>query len=245
MREKLCLFICLLVVLQFASCVVRKADLGDTDAPAATIIVLGSSTAAGTGPSDIDNAWVNRYLIYAEGVDPHHRIINLAKGAYTTYHIMPRGFVPPEGRPKPDASRSITMALSLAPAAVIINLPSNDAAYGYSVDEQLANYDSILAVAQEEHVPVWVTTTQPRNLSAEKRRNLMAMRDSTFSRLGQRALDFWTDLAGADGTIESAYDCGDGVHLNDEGHGVLYRRIVAAGVLDSAVAQLSRRASSP
>jgi lysophospholipase L1-like esterase len=206
-------------------------DLGDGGETPVTIVVLGSSTAAGTGPSDIGNAWVNLYLAYVEDRDPRNKVINLAKGGYTTYQLMPRGHVPPEARPGPDPARCITMALSLEPSAIIINLPSNDAAYGYGVAEQLANYDSIFAAARTQNVPLWMTTTQPRNLSAEKRENLMAMRDSTIARFGDKAIDFWTDLAREDGTIEANFDCGDGVHLNDTGHRVLFERVVGAGIL--------------
>jgi lysophospholipase L1-like esterase len=123
------------------------------------------------------------------------------------------------------------MALHLDPSAIIINLPSNDASYGYSVEEQLANYDSLVTLAARRDVPVWITTTQPRNLPEQGRQNLMAMKDSTRSRFGDKAIDFWTDLAREDGTIDSSYDCGDGVHLNDRAHRILFHRMVDRGPL--------------
>jgi hypothetical protein len=58
----------------------------------------------------------------------------------------------------------------------------------------------------------------------------MAMRDSTLARFGARAIDFWTGLAQQDGSIDPAFDSGDGVHLNDAGHEILFRRAVDAGV---------------
>lgn len=227
---------CLLLVLLVTGCQVKEGDLQDQREIPVTIVILGSSTAAGTGPKDITNAWVNRYIAYVEEINHDRRVINLAKGGYTTYHMMPRDHVPPEGRPKPDPGRCITMALLLDPSAIIINLPSNDAAYGYSIAEQLANYDSILAAAERENVPIWITTTQPRNLSIKKRQNLMDMRDSTWSRFGSQAVDFWTSLAQEDGRIDPAFDCGDGVHVNDLGHNILFESVVAAAVLDSVLA---------
>jgi lysophospholipase L1-like esterase len=226
---------CLLIVLILAGCQIKKVELGDGRQPPATVVVLGSSTAAGTGPKEISNAWVNRYLIWAEDQDSQNRVINLAKGGYTTYHMMPRDYSPPEGRPKPDPCRCITMALSLEPTAIVINMPSNDAAYGYSVDEQLNNYDEILSVAGEFNVPVWITTTQPRNLTQEGRDNLMAMRDSTHSRFAEKAIDFWTGLAQPDGRIDSAFNSGDGVHLNDAGHEMLFRRVMDADVVSPGI----------
>jgi len=231
-KKKLLLFACLLLIPILARCQVEGVALSDSSEAPLTIVVLGSSTAAGTGPSHIDSAWVNRYRAYLEGINPHHKVINLAKGGYATYHFIPWGSVPPQDRPKPDPARCITAAFSLNPSAIIINLPSNDAAYGYSVYEQLANYEGILAVAHGQDVPVWITTTQPRNLSSAKRQNLMDMRDSTFSHFGSKAIDFWTGIAREDGTIDSRFDCGDGVHLNDVGHRVLFERVVDVGVLD-------------
>jgi lysophospholipase L1-like esterase len=235
MRKKMLFIACLLLTLMFSGCRVKKADLGDGREAPVTIVVLGSSTAAGTGPKDIDSTWVNRYVVYAEGLGSKNRIINLAKGGYTTYHMMPSDHVPPDGRPKPDLCRSITMALHLDPSAVIINLPSNDASYGYTVEEQLTNYNRILDYARRKNVPIWITTTQPRNLSTEGRENLMAMRDSTFSRFGAKAIDFWSGLAMEDGSIDPAFDSGDGVHLNDGAHRILFQRVVDAQILEAGV----------
>lgn len=194
------------------------------------IVVLGSSTAAGTGPSHPDSAWVNRYRNALQALDPANQVTNLAVGGYTTYHIRPTGTVPPAGRPKPDTLHNITRALSLDPDAIIINLPSNDAAYGYSVAEQLESYDLVLAAADLAGVPVWVSTTQPRNLTPAGRDNLMAMRDSTYARFGDKAVDFWTDIANPDGTINPLYNSGDGIHLNDAGHRILFQRVMAKDI---------------
>lgn len=227
-RKCICFFL-LFFLLACSACRIKKVDLGPDRGPV-TVVILGSSTAAGTGPREIANAWVNRYLAYAESLDADNRVINLAKGGYTTYHLMPRDHLSPEGRPQPDPCRCITMALHLDPDAIVINLPSNDAAYGYSVEEQLANYDSILVLADRRDIPVWITTTQPRNLTVEGRANLMAVRDSTYARFGERAIDFWTGLAMEDGSIDPAYDSGDGVHLNDPAHRILFQRVVQAGL---------------
>ena len=234
--KKLMYCFLLISLLASSACRIKKVDMGRGREPV-TVVILGSSTAAGTGPREIANAWVNRYLAYAESLDADNRVINLAKGGYTTYHLMPRDYDPPEGRPRPDPCRCITMALHLDPDAIVINLPSNDAAYGYSVEEQLANYDSLLVLAGRRDVPVWITTTQPRNLTVEGRANLMAVRDSTHVRFGERAIDFWSGLAMEDGSVDPAYDSGDGVHLNDRAHRVLFQRAVAAGLLKQGVGE--------
>jgi|GEM_PF-1379746 len=201
--------------------------------PMRNLVVLGSSTAEGTGPADPKNAWVRRFRAFANKIEPQLRVVNLAKGGYTTYQMMPNDYVPPPGRPAPDSLRNITIALRYNPLAIIINLPSNDAAAGFSVKEQLANYDSILARAVSRQVPVWITTTQPRNFAEEKRKKQMVMRDSTLARFRLKAIDFWSGIAREDGTIQPQFDCGDGIHLNDQAHAELFKRVVATGILDS------------
>ncbi|KAB2921056.1 MAG: T9SS type A sorting domain-containing protein, partial [Bacteroidetes bacterium] len=196
------------------------------------ILVLGSSTAAGTGATTFDSSWVGRYRAYVKKQDSTALVVNLAIGGYTTYDIMPTGFIPPASRPAPKVNNNITFGLQYKPHAIIINLPSNDAAYGYAITEQLANYDSILSRVPKS-VPVWVSTTQPRNLDAAGRAALIAMKDSTLARFKAKALDFWTDLANVDGTVNTAYNAGDGIHLNNAGHRLLYDRVVAAGVWNS------------
>ncbi len=199
---------------------------------AVKIVVLGSSTAVGVGPSNSYNAWVNRYRRYVQSVNPQNEVYNLAVGGYKTYHLMPTGYVPPAGQPAPDVSKNITKALtSFSPNAIIINLPSNDASAGIPVADQLKNYDSILAHADEAKVPVWISTTQPRNLNQNGLKDLIDMKDSTFAHFGDKAIDFWTSLARNDGTINPAYDSGDHIHLNDDAHGILFERVVNAEIL--------------
>ncbi len=199
------------------------------------IVVLGSSTAAGTGPSSPDSAWVNRYRKYIFSKNTTVKVINLAVGGYTTYQLMPDGFTPPQGKPKPDVAHNITKAISFNPKAIIINLPSNDVANGFSVQEQLANYDSILAKAAEVNIPVWISTTQPRNFSEEKRTMQVEMRDSTFARFGKFAIDFWSGIADSNNKIKPEFNSGDGVHLNNAGHRILFERVVAKQIYEQTI----------
>ncbi len=187
------------------------------------IVVLGSSTAAGTGASVSDSSWVARFRRTAQERDSTVRVVNLAVGGYTTYHIMRTGYRPRRGRPKPDPAHNITRGLKFKPGCIIINLPSNDAAGGFRVSESLANYDSVLARIPPG-VDVWVTTTQPRDLDSTGRARLAALRDSTYARFSDHALDFWSGLANPDGSLKKEFDAGDGIHVNDKGHRVLAER---------------------
>src|SRR5882724_5981583 len=101
------------------------------------IVVLGSSTSAGTGPKDPNNAYVPRYQAYLAQQFPKFTLLNLAVGGQTTYHIQPTGFSSPESRPTPTPDKNITAALALDPDAIIVNMPSNDTAANIPASEQL------------------------------------------------------------------------------------------------------------
>lgn len=205
-----------------------------TSAQAFHIVVLGSSTAAGTGPSSPDSTWVNRYRRHVQQLNPANLVTNLAVGGFTTYRIMPTGYTPPSGRPSPDVTHNISQALSLNPDAILINMPSNDVSSGFTVAEQLHNFDTIIDLATLAGVPVWVTTTQPKNYSNPAQiAQQIAVRDSLFARYGSHTIDFWTTIATPGGTIDPLYDSGDGTHLNNAAHGILASRVIAKAILDS------------
>jgi lysophospholipase L1-like esterase len=210
------------------------------------VVVLGSSTAEGVGASVPESSWVNRYRAALKALNPDHQVTNLALGGYTTWHVRPTGSPHPADRPAPDPARNVTQALSLGADAIILNLPTNDIANGWPIWEQITNDDLVRSVAANSSVPVWVATSQPRNFAGSMLDSLKKLRDTTFVHYGRYAIDFWTDLATASGTIVPQYDSGDGIHLNDAGHRILFQRVLAedihkiflVGVADTPVAVL-------
>ena len=96
----------------------------------------------------------------------------------------------------------------------------------------------MLERAEAQGVPVWIATTQPRNLDEAGRATQVAMRDSTHARFSGRALDFWTGLAEADATVKPVYDSGDGIHLGDAAHALLFRRVAEADVPEAVKADV-------
>ncbi|MBN2012764.1 T9SS type A sorting domain-containing protein [candidate division KSB1 bacterium] len=160
-------------------------------------------------------------------------INSLAVGGYTSYNNMSSDFTPPVGGPSPQPEHNITKALTYKPWGIIINLPSNDASGNYTIDEQVFNMKSVTQMATDAEIPVWVTTTQPRNFSETQRENLMAMRDSILSIYGDHAINVFDPLAYEDGTIKGVYNSGDGVHLNNAGHKVIFEKVVEAEVWES------------
>ncbi len=203
------------------------------------IVILGSSTAAGTGPSSADSAWVNKYRAYVQSINPNNEVINLAKGGYTTYHIMPTGWTQTAGRPAPDTARNITKALSLNPDAIIVNMPSNDASNGFGVAEQMFNFDSLFSMANNSNVKIWICTTQPKtSLGASGKAIQVGVRDSILVRYGQYAIDFWTTIADGNHSIQPQFNA-DGTHLNDAGHSILVSRVMVEQILGNLFSPVS------
>jgi len=192
------------------------------------VVVLGSSTAAGYGLTDPDTSWPRRYaaLLQTRGLS----LTNLAVSGYSTFQILPTGTANPSGRPEVDPAHNITAALALHPDAIIVNLPSNDAAMGVPVDDSLANIAVVAAKAREAHVLFWVTTSQPRALPPEQVQLLFGYRDRIQRQYTTHALDFFTPLAAPDGTPLPALNQGDGIHPNAEGHRLLFEQVKAADI---------------
>ena len=204
------------------------------------IVVLGSSTAYGTGASTYDSSWVGRFTSYVHRRNEHTQVFNLSGSGYTTYQsLRPDGYVPPVGRPTPVSGHNITAALALHPDAILINMPSNDAKYLYSMDEQNENYDAAIRLCDSANIPVWVTSSQPRNNLSQTQMSLLTQhRDMVFNRFGTKALDFWNGIANADGSIISSFNF-DNTHVNNSGHLLFYNRVMAASILDSLAARLA------
>ncbi len=137
----------------------------------------------------------------------------------------------PVERPKPSITKNITYALTFHPSAIIINLPSNDAAYGYSNTEQLKNYDTVMSIASKRNIPVWIATPQPRDFPININNEQMEFRDSIINRYGGKSLDFWNPFANIDGTQDIIYAFGDGIHLNNFGHRIIFEKVVDADIL--------------
>ena len=76
---------------------------------------------------------------------------------------------------------------------------------------------------------VWLTTPQPRNFEDAAQRTALAdLKVEMTTRYPSRLIDFYTDLADADGRIRAEFDSGDGIHLNADAHRLLFERVVTA-----------------
>ncbi len=197
-----------------------------------TIVVLGSSTSAGTGASPIDSAWVWRYEAALKAMNTDYEIVNLGVGGYSTFQIVPDNTEFDEGISETiDEARNVTKAITHNPFAIIVNMPSNDAARGYSADQTMANLKLVFDYGNANAAKVWIATTQPRNFSEQSLIDIQEfLAEEIQDVYGEYSLDFWSGIAGADGKILSDYNSGDGVHLNNAGHRILFEEVLAAGI---------------
>jgi lysophospholipase L1-like esterase len=216
---------------------VHEADEPSTR-PAKTIVILGSSSAWGWTLDDQGNAvvsvnsWANLYGRYLDLFNTSNTLVNLGIPGFTTYHVMPDDFVSPDGLPDPDPSYNITKALTHNPDAIIINLPSNDSNALYPIEDIQENFEILAGIAEDEGIPLWVTGSAPRDVSADRREHLVEVRDWIYERFGEKSIDVWTDAANPDGTMNSTYSSGDTVHPNDAGYNLIFQRVAEEGIIE-------------
>ncbi len=115
------------------------------------IVVLVSSTAAGTGPKDSKNAWVNRYRRKVIRSNGYNEVINLAVGGYTTYQLLPSNAKLKANRPKPDIRAKLPETRGLWPAIWLL---------GQNIYEKGWPYCGELDIMEEVgHIPFRVRGT--------------------------------------------------------------------------------------
>lgn len=203
------------------------------------IVVLGSSTAAGTGASTYDSSWVGRLQLHfrknTSPTDPDTVVTNLAFGGYTTYHVMPTGYPNPFGMPDEDPARNITYALSLNPDLILINLPSNDITWGITKKTTMDNFRVLRQEMNNAGKRWFITTSQPRNLpNPAERDSLRTLVDSIQINFGMFSIDFWNDIVNTDGSntiLPIVND--DGTHVNNLGHRLLFENVIAKELFPS------------
>lgn len=199
------------------------------------IVVLGSSTAWGNGVPVRDSAWTFHYRKHLKAThNTADTVYILAIGGHTTHNIQATGtpaYTVSGVTFTVDPNNNITKAISLAPHAIIVNIPSEDEARNFPLSVQVANLLQLKALAAQNNIPLFVSTTQPRsNLGNAAALRLKQMKDSIQLYFGDKAIDFWSTVATSAGQIEAAYANGDGLHLNSAGQRILFERVAATNI---------------
>jgi acyl-CoA thioesterase I len=187
-------------------------------------LVLGSSSAAGAGASRYRHSWAGQ--LAARVSDNGAELINIARGGYTTYQALSADCDVDVKRPQPDPEHNIDRAIALGADIVVVSFPSNDAALGYSAEEAAANIVLMRAQLAQRNTPLLVLSAQPRALTAQKQALLVKFNRLLQPLLGPCFVDVFSQLHATDLTILPQYDSGDGVHLNDAGHALVYQQLV-------------------
>jgi hypothetical protein len=224
-------------------CAIILTGVLQLDAQPQTLAIIGSSTSACLGPSDVNNCYVNRLLHYYDSNGNFDTSINnqFAVPGYSCFQGMPSSYISPYTNTAlhPDPLHNITAALNLVPKprAVLVNYPTN----GYDtlpIGRIMFCLRTIRDSALAKGVPCYITTAQPRNdanfNNSIAKRKLADVKDSVLQEFGPFAIDFYTGLFNpADSSIATIYANGDGIHLNDAGHAVLFQRVLAKNVFGS------------
>jgi lysophospholipase L1-like esterase len=202
---------------------------GSSDSTAAqpvapgTWAVLGSSTAAGVG----GQGWVARLgaAQRAAGVT----INNLARSGLLTSQALPTGTAVAPGRLPPDPTVNIDRALLPAPKLVILAFPTNDAMAGIPAAETVGHWQVIRQRATRVGAATLVLSTQPRDAADVTQRATLAETDRlAATAFGSCFVALRSALSDAQGNIAAALSAGDGIHLNTEGHRVVFEHVSAA-----------------
>lgn len=203
-----------------------KYDTDDTTLHSSPrVVCIGSSTMAGYLASagftlfDRINAWFG-----SNTTTPF--VTNLAVAGYYSDKLMPTG-----SNPSVDIAKNITKALSLNPDIIICSLPSNDVPIN-SNQQFLNNLRIIKQAAIDQGVVFIMIGMQPRtSYSAAQQQQAYEMNllmKTEFGRWFVDVMDLTRDVTASTlGVIRSDLSGGDGVHLNNAGHGIIFNELLS------------------
>ncbi|MDP5132240.1 MAG: SGNH/GDSL hydrolase family protein, partial [Paraglaciecola sp.] len=123
---------------------------------------------------------------------------------------------------QPDMNHNIDKALSLEPDLVIISFPSNDAASSYLAEESAYNLLLMRDMLAREDVATVIIGAQPRNMSTDKQKLLIELDVLLAERMKACLVKVYQPLVDSAGNLSASFDAGDGVHMNDAGHAIVF-----------------------
>lgn len=201
---------------------------------------MGSSTTEGAGAANYHNTFVNRIKGYYSdlGIIDSSLSLNIGKGATNVMYGVGRSFVSPGAHPGATVDTlCVRFLLSHGCNVIIVNYPSN----GYdllTIPEVLAAWQWIYDTCASVGVPCYITGTQPRTADFDipTQQKLQILNDSARNRFTAHFLDFFLPISNAnDYTVQTQYSAGDGLHLNDVGHGVVANVVIAKNIFQDLV----------
>lgn len=191
--------------------------------PPADWVVMGSSSAFGAGASSTEKSWVG--LLRQSAIAEKATVHNIARGGYTTYHALSKDCVVAGDRPKADLAHNLEKALEFKPDLVILSYPSNDAASNFTAEEAAANLLLLRWQLAQKNIPTLILSAQPRNMDKTLQQKLLDLDKLLKPLVGVCYVDVYAQLADSAGNLSASLNAGDGVHVNDAGHQIIFNAV--------------------
>jgi lysophospholipase L1-like esterase len=178
------------------------------------IVVMGSSSAAGTGLGSTDTSWPNKLSMK---IQPS-LYVNIARASTLITEGLPTS---------PDTAINVIKAYSYLPNHVWVSYPNN----GYddpnrSVAQIVADHVTILNYFLSRGVIPHIVGIQPRNtFSPTERTKLKTLDDTLIVVIGKYYVSVFNKLIGSNYLWNPALVQADGIHPNAAGHNVIFDEV--------------------
>lgn len=188
------------------------------------LAVLGSSTAAGTGASQVSRSWVGLLQTWLSKTQKES-VINLATPGILSTSALCTQQVNSNLSELITPTRNVDRALKLGATRVILAFPSNDTTNGMSAEQTISNFLDMRQCAQSnDKVRVAVMSSLPRDGLTKQQNATIAQIDAAIRKeFGACYINVRGALA--DSKLENIrhdLSAGDGVHFNDAGHDIIF-----------------------
>lgn len=186
------------------------------------LIVLGSSTAAGVGPTHYDRTWVGQLEVWLRSRGT--AVMNLAVPGALSASAACSAQGEANWREQTNSQKNVHRAIALGATHLILAFPSNDATAGVPVEQTQEQLLGIQRCAARAGIKVAIMSTLPRAGLAHEQRQAIEQVDALMRQnfgkcyidVNQTLLDLGGQSAG------SPIAAGDGVHYNDKGHAIIF-----------------------
>lgn len=203
-------------------------------AEAKNLAVLGSSTAAGTGASQVSRSWaglLQTWLSKTKG----ESVINLATPGILSTSALCTQQVSSNIAELVSPTRNVDRALKLGATRFILAFPSNDTTNGMTAEQTISNFLDMRQCAQSnDKAQVAVMSSLPRDGLTKQQNATIAQIDAAMRKeFGNCFINVRSALADENnGNPRIDVSAGDGVHFNDNGHAIIFgvvKRFIESG----------------
>ena len=193
-------------------------------AEAKNLAVLGSSTAAGTGASQVSRSWVGLLQTWISKTKGES-IINLATPGILSTSALCTQQVSSNIAELIAPTRNVDRALKLGATRFILAFPSNDTTNGMSAQQTISNFLDMRQCAQSnDKAQVAVMSSLPRDGLTKQQNATIAQIDAAMRKeFGSCFINVRSALTDNDHeSIRPDLSAGDGVHFNNAGHAIIF-----------------------